>query len=169
MDPEGGPRMSVIHQALQDAEKKHKDPIFIQIPKAVVKNNSVQSLISLLLVVCLGLVWWQLSSEKTERLGSSVDLQNRLESIETKYNSLMETIHTGDQFLDTRVQLDLANLKSDLKELSAKLDLADVSSLRKDVKDELYVMSKRLNTNEREHAVLNDRIEAIKKDLPASK
>ena len=100
------------------------------------------------------------------------ELSAKLKALDAKYNSLIAMVEKDDQFLDVRVQLDLMDLKTDMRSVMTQMELLDpkkiesVAALRDSVKQEIFFLNKRLHENQREHAMLSERIGTLEKSQP---
>lgn len=153
--------MSLINEALQRAASEQKEKKVIPVPRFVGTNLWVPAAFVLLFLICgfLGYRVWADSRVNHESLST---LATQVRDLDQRHTDLVSRIYQSDTHLDTRLQLEVFDLKSDVRKLTSRLN--DLN-LEDEVQSELRVLSKRFHNNEREHSILNDRIEALKARL----
>jgi hypothetical protein len=162
--------MSLLHDALKRAQSLQEERKVIRVPKdpAIRRANAAALLVA---VACLAVTIFGLRKEhKTSQL-TYTDLESRLSTIDAKHEDLVKRIHTDEPYLDTRIQLEVFEVETALRALSARVDamemdknsgLAGNIAMKEELKAEMALVSKRLHNVERDHSVLADRIEAVK-------
>lgn len=119
-------------------------------------------------------VIFQLWAEREARIFRDNELVSRIKALETKQDELLATIGKDDQYLDVRVQLDLMELKANYRTLVTQMELMDPQvsaadpSLRDYLKQEIFFLNKRFHDNQREHALLSERISGLEKSTAKS-
>lgn len=129
----------------------------------------------LVALITMATQFWVQGEKQTLR---EQGLVSRVEALDKKHALLMDLIQKDDKYLDTRMQLDVLELRSDFRALRNKVDTLNPSlleSLRHEntalhdyVKSETYFMNKRLHNNEREHSELYHKIDALSQAVGAS-
>jgi len=130
-------------------------------------------LIFFLVIACLSALALNLSIEQRASLQRNAELSSQFAALDKKHEDFLKQIQAGDQYLDTRVQLDIYELKSGLRALSDKVELFnptaqkslkdEVTALREELKGEVAIMSKRLHNLERDNSLLSEKIDSIQK------
>ena len=166
--------MSLINEALQRAASEQKEKKVIPVPRFVGTNLWVPAAFVLLFLIC-GFLGFRVWAESKASQQSVSTLAAQVRDLDQRHVDLVSRIYQSDAHLDTRLQLEVFDLKSDVRKLTSRLDVlnleelrslkTDSGSLRDEVQSELRVLSKRFHNNEREHSILNDRIEALKARL----
>ena len=165
--------MSAINDALKQAEKDQKEQAVIHVPGLVVKNQGLgvgMFLVFLAGVLALGFFLW---TERQHRIRQSADLSDQVAGLNQRYQDLMVLINNNNAYLDTRVQLEIMEIQSSLKTLSARLDgtkldkdvlRTEIAAFQDETKNQLYFLNKRLHNVEHDHSTLADRLEELKTD-----
>ena len=165
--------MSLINDALKRATAEFRQQgSVIQIPGDPKRGRVAQTVMAVsFLVLALTLVL-QFRSETQTRAQIDQMLSAKIVTLEQKQDEILTLLNRNDKYLDTRIQLDVMELKADTKALQAKIgslaspDLgtmkAENASLRDYLKTEIFFVNKRLHDNEREHSLLSERIDALK-------
>jgi hypothetical protein len=167
--------MSVINEAIQRAAAEQKEKKVIPVPRATAPYSKASIALFAVLFVLLAIVGYRVAVETRARQASEKALAAQFQDLEQRHLDLVSRIYQSDAHLDTRLQLEIFDLKSDLRKLALRVDAmdpeelqtlkADTQLFRDEVKDEIRILSKRFHNNEREHSILNDRIEALNSRL----
>jgi hypothetical protein len=165
--------MSRIHDALHKANQEKQDTQVQQqvIPVPRPQVSAWERGLVTAVLACLvlgGLFLWR---ERSERIHSDAAIASDLEGLRSQHNDLVRLFRNSDSYLDTRVQLDIMDLRSDFQLLEAKLDALETSSpaaasakedlvaIRQEIKDQMHLVSRRLHRLERDHSTLADRLD----------
>ncbi|GEM_PF-1557456 len=163
--------MSVFFDALNKAQKKNEDQNaqknVIQVPRRTDARDWMM-LVGLFCLLATGFSIW---SDRQESRRRDQALHGEIATLGAKQEELLAKIHTDDSFLDTRMQLDVLELKQNFKALSTKFDSfrqeresigAENKALREELKSDMVGVSTRLHNVERDHSILAERMETLK-------
>ncbi len=162
--------MSLLHDALKRAQSQQEERKVIRVPKdpLIRRANAAALLVAL---ACLGVTVFGLRKEQQVSRSAYADLASRLSVVDAKHEDLVKRIHTDEPYLDTRIQLEVFEVETALRALSARVDamerdkdsgFAGNVAMKEELRAEMAVVSKRLHNVERDHSVLAERIEAVK-------
>jgi hypothetical protein len=152
--------MSIVNEALQRAANDQKEKKVIPVPRYTGTNLWTPFALAAVFLLC-GFLGYRVWAESKARVQSESFLAVQLKDLDQRHADLVSRIYQSDAHLDTRLQLEVFDLKADLRKLNSRMDELDVDQIQ----SELKILSKRFHNNEREHSILNDRIEALKARL----
>jgi chaperonin cofactor prefoldin len=164
--------MSLISETLQRAVEQQKEKNVIPVPRASAQNPWLTAIFFMLTFAFIAVLGQRIWNEQRERVQAETALAAQLNDLEQRHQDLVSRIYQSDAHLDTRLQLEMFDVKSELRKLSSQVDALNIGELtqlkndsatmRDEVKDQIQVLNKRFHNNEREHFILNERIEALK-------
>lgn len=166
--------MSLLHDALKRAQSLQEERKVIRVPKDPVlrRANVVAMAVA---VVCLAVTAAGLWKERQSAHRDYEALSAQFAALDVKHENLVRRIHTDEPFLDTRIQLDVFEIETGLRALSARVDamekdkdsvLAGNVAMKEELRAEMALVSKRLHNVERDHSILAERIEAVREETP---
>lgn len=161
--------MSVILDALKRVKPGPKTPEnVIQVPAS--RRGASRETVLLIGLLCLLVTGLALHVERKLGRERHADIVTQMKALETRQEELFAKIRTDDPYLDTRVQIDVYELKDGFSALGARVDAmkeeadsigAGYRALEAELRNEMRVVSKRLHRVERDHSILADRLDAV--------
>ena len=151
--------MSLINDALKQATKEQNDQQVITVPRSTGRHQGLVNVVLFLLMAAgLAAAAYGLTNESSVRREQASDLSRQITALTEKHDDLMKLIQNDNTYLDTRMQLEVLDLRADLRELTASVEAGLETQLR--LKDGMSVITKRLHNLERDHSILADRLES---------
>ena len=165
--------MSEMQEALKRANLHLNGRPVIEIPaeepKTAAQKPRFKPTWALLAAAAVRAIVAQQWAEREARVFRDNEILARVKALESRQDELISMIHKDDKYLDVRVQLDMMELKSNYRALVTQMEMMSpkdgesVTSLKDSLKQELFFLNKRFHDNQREHALLSERIEALEK------
>lgn len=159
--------MSIIHDALKQSVAEKQTVIQVPRSAAVTRRLFIGAyFLAIAAFAAAGVGLWLAHREHARNLA----LTAQVSDLSDKHENLMRLINNNNIYLDTRVQLQVAQLESDLKTLSARVDdlMKDKNTFKAEslvkfdeIKYEAGIVAKRLHNVERDHSILSDRMDAL--------
>ena len=151
--------MSRINDALRQATQEQKDQQVISVPRSAYRHQGlINAALFLFVAAGVAAVAYGLNRESTVRHEQGSELSRQIAALVEKHDDLMKLIQNDNGYLDTRMQLEVLDLRTDLRELIGRVDSGLETQIR--LKDGMSVITKRLHNLERDHSVLAERLEA---------